>query len=117
MLQDFIDSGHLNKEHKDEMEYIFASQLIHHQSFNNALNRKKSANPLSEFLHNRKASSLNIDRIHSFHDGKMFSISTTNSNKSLHKSQVEINMHENESHENKVCFFFHFLKFKIFLFF
>lgn len=87
MLQDFIDSGHLEKDQRDELEYILTSPFVHHQTHqlaihsSNAINsRRKSIIP--DFF---QPNSRRPSNIHS-----------SNSSNALQKSQVSINIHDNE---------------------
>ncbi len=52
VIRDFIDSGHMNKEHRDQFKEILYSQYVHNQAFH------------APGKMNRRASIFNMDKVH-----------------------------------------------------
>ena len=55
MIQDFCDSGHMNKENREQVKRTLLSHHRHNQAFTGGLTRKKST--ISEFFPQQHASS------------------------------------------------------------
>jgi hypothetical protein len=90
MLQDFIDAGHLEKENRGELEFILTSQFVHHQSHHQSIIHSSNA------LSNGRRKSIMPDFLHT--NSRRPSHHSSNSNNALNqnKSQVSINMHDND---------------------
>ena len=91
MLQDFVDAGHLEKDNRDELEFILTSQFVHHQS-----NHHQSIIHSSNALSGVRRKSIMPDFLQS--NSRRPSHHSSNSNNALNqnKSQVSISIHDND---------------------
>lgn len=94
LVEDFIDSGHLNKENRDQVKKVLLSNHSHNSIFSStaALTRKKST--ISEFLpypigSRRQSTFTNENHIHSE--------STSRKNSSIQFSDFYINKYRNST--------------------
>jgi hypothetical protein len=88
MIQDFVDSGHMNKENKDQVRETLCSKHKHSQPFQGGLGRKKST--ISDFfpIGSRRASAFNSE-LGSNTDNT--SSLTSRKNSSVHTSELNMN--------------------------
>ena len=94
MVQDFIDSGHMNKENKDQIKKTLLCQHRHNQAASGGMSRKKST--ISDFFpigNSRRQSAFNSDLI--FHSENTSS-SASRKNSSIQYSDMAIHKSKNE---------------------
>ena len=93
MIQDFVDSGHMNKENKDQVKKTILSHHRHNQAFSGALSRKKST--MSEFFPgSRRQSTFNSEHAC---NSEYTSTSTSRKNSSVQYSDLNLNKNKGEN--------------------
>ncbi|CAF0718290.1 unnamed protein product [Brachionus calyciflorus] len=103
MVQNFIDSGHMNKENRDLVKRVLLSNHRHNSVYNTnsitgGLTRKKST--ISEFLQyplsSRRQSTFTADNINNF-NSENTSVNNSRKNSSIQYSDLYINKHRNST--------------------